>query len=286
MMKSTIVTILAVVLMTVTVVVTCSSRQQQRPASTEAGASTALTSSKSSSSSSPVEVSEAVPTSFPWLRRRAGTNSAGAATVGDNVDIDINPLQNQPQSESRRLDYRYGGYDEYGCGKTLKTDLADPDGGPVKGNVEFSCSVGWSTNGGLTAVDYSVTGLTPGLHGFHVHEFKVGTNGDPSCMSTGGHYNPEGTIHGSGLDYVRHIGAMGNILADEDGKAEGQLLVPMPLSGPFGIQNGTAVVVHANTDDLGLGGANDSRANGNSGPRVACGNLRDGGSNSCQTIGK
>jgi len=38
-----------------------------------------------------------------------------------------------------------------------------------------------------------VTGLTPGLHGFHVHEYGDLTDG---CTSFGGHYNPFERTHG------------------------------------------------------------------------------------------
>ena len=61
-------------------------------------------------------------------------------------------------------------------------------------------------------IDGMVDGLSPGLHGLHIHEL-----GDLSagCASTGGHYNPTGAMHGGPADAVRHVGDLGNILADE-----------------------------------------------------------------------
>lgn len=62
--------------------------------------------------------------------------------------------------------------------------LRDPNGGPVLGNVTFT----QNGCGNPVLVEVSVTGLTPGLHGFHIHEKGDLSNG---CMSTGGHYNPD-----------------------------------------------------------------------------------------------
>ncbi|RRT53908.1 hypothetical protein B296_00029391 [Ensete ventricosum] len=67
---------------------------------------------------------------------------------------------------------------------------------------------------GPTMVNGNISGLSPGLHGFHVHEFGDTANG---CMSTGSHFNPTGEDHGDREDPVRHIGDLGNVIAGDDG---------------------------------------------------------------------
>src|SRR5262249_34474665 len=65
-------------------------------------------------------------------------------------------------------------------------------------------------------VEGEITGLTPGEHGFHVHEFGVWS---PDGMSSGGHFNPSMAAHSSHDSPKRHVGDLGNVKADERGKA-------------------------------------------------------------------
>jgi Cu-Zn family superoxide dismutase len=133
----------------------------------------------------------------------------------------------------------------------------------VCGNVTFARS-----KTGYEMINYTITGLPEGKHGLHVHMNPITTD----CLSAGGHWNPTGEDHGTNLFKQRHVGDLGNILADATGLAEGTLYADTPLEGDSGIL-GRSVVVHAGEDDLGLGGNPTSRTVGNAGARPACGTI-------------
>ena len=93
-----------------------------------------------------------------------------------------------------------------------------------------------------------LTGLTPGEHGFHVHEFGDCSMADGTCA--GGHFNPTGAPHGGPDDAKRHVGDLGNIKADASGKATYKRVDKMlALNGPNSII-GRSIIVHAAPDDL------------------------------------
>lgn len=114
----------------------------------------------------------------------------------------------------------------------------------------------------------SLEGLTPGLHGFHVHE-----SGDLrlGCASLCAHFNPTRSQHGGPRSARRHLGDLGNVFADEHGVARVTIEDShLRLTGPHGIV-GRSLVVHAQRDDLGRGPGPESLVTGNSGARVLCG---------------
>lgn len=77
--------------------------------------------------------------------------------------------------------------------------------------------------------------------------------------------------HGGPKDEVRHAGDLGNIHADNTGVAQFTNVDSfISLVGAHNIL-GRAVVVHADTDDLGRGGFTDSLSTGHAGSRLACG---------------
>jgi len=117
-----------------------------------------------------------------------------------------------------------------------------------------------------TLVKGTITGLTPGEHGFHIHEFGDMSDG---CKSMGGHYNPDGVDHGDINE--GHVGDLGNITADESGTAKFTIEAKrVDLLGDRSVI-GRGFVVHADKDDLGKGGDAESLKTGNAGDRLACG---------------
>ncbi|CAL4921516.1 unnamed protein product [Urochloa decumbens] len=134
---------------------------------------------------------------------------------------------------------------------------------PVSGALHFF----QEPSTGYTEVRGKITGLAPGMHGFHIHVFGDTTNG---CNSTGPHFNPHSRPHGAPFDEDRHVGDLGNIVANKDGVAEVFVRdLQISLIGPHSIL-GRAIVVHADPDDLGRGGHELSKSTGNAGARIGC----------------
>jgi Cu-Zn family superoxide dismutase len=126
-----------------------------------------------------------------------------------------------------------------------------------KGNV--SGTIVFKQEKGYVQVTGEVTGLTPGLHGFHIHEF--GDLRSPDGMAAGGHYNPHKKPHGKPHAKERHEGDLGNIEANAEGAAKVNVkAMGLDLHKALG----RGLVVHANADDF-------SQPVGNAGPRVAVG---------------
>ncbi|QEL64329.1 superoxide dismutase, Cu-Zn family [Oryzomicrobium terrae] len=138
--------------------------------------------------------------------------------------------------------------------------LAPSSGSKVSGEVVFT-----SISGGVR-VEARATGLTPGEHGFHVHE--VGDCSAPDGTSAKGHFNPTGKAHGNSTMGEHHAGDIPNLVADGSGVVRQRMdVMGMSLEGPTGIM-GRAIVIHADPDDY------KSQPAGNSGKRVACGVIR------------
>ncbi|HTP12584.1 MAG TPA: superoxide dismutase family protein [Bacteroidota bacterium] len=133
---------------------------------------------------------------------------------------------------------------------------------PTKGNAVTGIVRFEAVENG-TRVVADVSGLTPGKHGFHIHEFGDCSSDDGS--SAGGHFNPAGMPHSMPSSDQRHTGDLGNIEADASGKAHLEFVDRMVTFSGRNSIIGRAVVVHEKEDDL------KTQPTGNAGARLACG---------------
>lgn len=116
-------------------------------------------------------------------------------------------------------------------------------------------------------VTLEVSGLSPGRHGFHIHE--TGTCTPPDFKSAGPHFNPFQKQHGSDNPAGKHAGDFPNLDVKKDGTARATAVAAGATlkEGPASLfkPGGTAIVIHAAPDDY------KSDPAGNAGDRVACG---------------
>ncbi len=203
---------------------------------------------------------------------------------------------------------RYGGPDETtlgagdagpreACGPIQATDdMPDPTTGSVQasatlinenedtiGEVRFT-----ETPDGKIHVWTEAENLSPGFHGFHIHE--TGECEAPDFTSAGGHHNPHN------VDHPHHAGDMPSLLVNDDGTANlgfitDRLNIEDAQTGTILEEvldeedDGLAVIVHAGPDNFAnipdrYGGPDeDTLAAGDAGPREACGviTLEDNG---------
>jgi Cu-Zn family superoxide dismutase len=124
--------------------------------------------------------------------------------------------------------------------------------------------VRFTQEGESVKVVADIEGLTPGQkHGFHIHQY--GDCSAPDGMSAGGHYNPEGHQHGLPESENRHAGDLGNVQADDQGKAHYEITVTnISITGAKNPIIGRGVIVHTKVDD-------GRQPVGNAGARIACG---------------
>jgi Cu-Zn family superoxide dismutase len=135
--------------------------------------------------------------------------------------------------------------------------LSPTAGNQVTGTVTFT-----SGPGGIT-VRALVTGLTPGDHGFHIHEF--GDCSAPDGSSAGAHFNPGAMPHGGPDAAQRHKGDLGNLFADSTGTARYERMdMMLAVAGETSII-GRSMIVHAHPDDY------TTQPTGAAGARLACG---------------
>ncbi|CAH0718781.1 unnamed protein product, partial [Brenthis ino] len=141
--------------------------------------------------------------------------------------------------------------------------LQDQESG-VEGELVFTQIL---PNGPVT-IEGNVTGLSPGLHGVHVHQ--AGAIKD-NCKEIGPHFIAYYGRHGGPRDHVRHVGDLGNIKAEEGETLNVKIVDHLiSLTGPRSIV-GRSIAITKSEDDYGRAGTEDSALTGTSGPAIACG---------------
>jgi superoxide dismutase, Cu-Zn family len=112
----------------------------------------------------------------------------------------------------------------------------------------------------------TLTGLPPGTHAIHFHEFG---KCESPFKTSGGHYNPTKKNHGMLDPGGLHAGDLPNLVIPKSGKLDFELFAEdLTLAdGPNTVldADGTALVIHAKADDY------KSQPAGDAGDRIACG---------------
>ena len=141
--------------------------------------------------------------------------------------------------------------------------LEAKSGSTVTGTVQFN-----KVNAGLKA-SANIAGGKAGRHGIHIHE--KGDCSAKDASSAGGHFNPLAGKHAGPDHKGRHVGDLGNITVQQDGK--GLLSIDIPDIKGFDWSQiiGKSVVIHEKGDDF------VTQPSGDSGARIACGIITDAG---------
>ncbi len=133
-------------------------------------------------------------------------------------------------------------------------NLTPTAGNNARGMITFT------SMDGSVKVEADLFNLSPGDHGFHIHEWGDISAADGSAC--GGHFNPGGHEHAGRDSHDRHMGDLGNLTADRSGYAHAEFF---DEHIELGVIVGRSIIVHAGPDDF------KSQPSGNSGPRIAQG---------------
>jgi Cu-Zn family superoxide dismutase len=159
-----------------------------------------------------------------------------------------------------------------------RATLKDVDGNVV-GVVRFDAH-----RGGKVEVEAEVNNVKPAdqFHGFHVHTTgKCDPTTEVPFSSAGGHFNPDGTVHG------QHAGDFPVLLVKSGGRAEAIFETDRFKLSQLFDEDGSAVIIHAGLDNYAniperyhshpedvFGPDSLTKATGDAGARFACGVVR------------
>jgi len=184
--------------------------------------------------------------------------------------LEFNPEKDTKQNEHRDIEHKpvtenqatqSEGVAKFALIESSTVEIEAKSGSSVSGTVIFSPGPDKES----MQVKVKLSGLEPGIHGFHIHESDDCSADDAS--SAGGHFNPFNAEHGAPSSERQHLGDMGNVEANAQGNVNTTLMfADMSFSGPNSILQ-RAVVVHAQQDDF------TSVPSGDAGKRIGCGEI-------------
>ena len=135
-------------------------------------------------------------------------------------------------------------------------EVMGPEGDPL-GTVRLV-----ATPSGQMHLIWQLQGISPGLHGIHVHE--TGACLGPDFKSAGGHL-ADGKEHGVMVEGGPHPGDLPNAHVGEDGRLFVEHFSAALTMDMLFDDDGASVIVHSGPDDY------TSQPSGDAGDRIACG---------------
>ena len=143
---------------------------------------------------------------------------------------------------------------------TAIATMNSASGSTASGTASFT-----QTGDNMVRMSIEMTGLTPGDHALHLHEY--GDCSAPDATSAGGHWNPGGMSHGKRGEGEFHAGDVINLTADAEGNVSWSEEIEGWTIGGDNSTNilGKGIIVHAEIDDF------TTQPTGAAGGRVACG---------------
>lgn len=138
----------------------------------------------------------------------------------------------------------------------------------AKNNSGISGAVAFAETNGKVSMSVNIIGLEPGNHAIHIH--AIGDCSADDGSSAGGHWNPTNVDHGKWGSSSFHIGDIGNLKADSDGRATLTRDTDLWCIGCDDESKnivGKAIIIHEGPDDF------TSQPSGAAGDRIGCGQI-------------